>query len=323
MGLGRKLIGGALAATAAAAAAARALRVAPPDPPAPPAGTPRRYGWRHAEIFLAARGEGPPALLIHDLYTGASSLEMEPLAERLAGEWTVHLADLPGFGRSGRPEMRFGPDLFFDAIVEIVRHSIDAPTLLVGSGLSAAYAVEAAVRLGDLASGVVMLAPPEPEGPGTIERPTWRPLAYQALRSPFGEAYHALHAARAWRRHALSVDLAAEPADIEEKADRLHRFARQPGSHWPLWSLWVGDLAWDPRPALSRLGAPAIAVWSAEARTNPAAPDTYRAVRPDLLQRVIPGTGRWPHVDAPAETADAILDWWDGRSGLAGDPSEA
>ncbi|MDX1661543.1 MAG: alpha/beta fold hydrolase, partial [Gemmatimonadota bacterium] len=210
MGLGRKLIGGALAATAAATAAARALRATAPHPPAPPEGAPRRYPWRHAEIFLASRGEGPDALLLHDLYTGASSLEMEPLADRLAEEWTVHLADLPGFGRSGRPEMRFGPDLFFDAIVELVRHSIDRPTVLVGSGLSAAYAVEAAVRLGDLVSGVVLLGPPEPEGPGVIEHPTWRPLAYQALRTPFGEAYHALHAAKAWRRHALSTDLAAE-----------------------------------------------------------------------------------------------------------------
>ncbi|MBW3660817.1 MAG: alpha/beta hydrolase [Gemmatimonadetes bacterium] len=322
MGLGRKLIGGAMAATAVAAAAARALRATPPEPPAPPAGDPRRYGWRHAEIFLAARGQGPPALLLHDLYTGASGLEMEPLANRLAGEWTVHLADLPGFGRSGRPAMRFGPDLFFDAIVELVRHSIDEPTVLVGSGLSAAYAVEAAVRLGDAVRGVVLLAPPEPEGPGVIERPTWRPLAYQLLRSPFGEAYHALHAARRWRRHALSIDLAAEPADLDERADELHRLARQPDSHWALWSLWVGDLAWDPRPALSRLGAPALALWSAEARTNPAAPETYRAVRPDLPQQVVPGTGRWPHVDAPPETAEAMLAWWDRVSRPVTDTAE-
>ena len=185
----------------------------------------------------------------------------------------------------------------------------------LGSGLSAAYAVEAAVRLGDLVPGVVLLGPPEPEGPGVIERPTWRPLAYQLLRTPFGEAYHAVHAAKGWRRHALGVDLAAEPADLDEKADELHRFARQPDSHWALWSLWVGDLEWDPRPALARLGAPALALWSAEARSNPAAPETYRAVRPDLPQRVIPGTGRWPHVDAPAETADAILEWWNGAAG--------
>lgn len=305
----RRVLGGAVAATAAAVAAARALRWSAPGLPPPPPGRPARYGWRHAEIFHTTAGEGPDALLLHDVYTGASGDEMADLAGRMAGEMTVHVADLPGFGRSGRPPMRFGPDLFFDAVVELVRHAIDRPTLLIGSGRSAAYAVEAAIRLGDVARGVVLLAPPEPAGPGPLRTPTLKPIAYQFLRSPFGEAYHHLHAAAAWRRHALRADLAAAPDDLPDRAERRHRYARQPGSHWPLWSLWVGDLDWDPRPALARLGAPALVLWSAEARGNPAAPELYRAVRPDLDQRVIPGARRWPHVDQPAATADAILDW--------------
>lgn len=309
MGLPRKLIGGALAAAGAALAATRALRARPPELPAPPPGVPDRYGWRHAEIFLTTRGEGPAALLLHDLYTGASSDEMTPLGDLLTGGFTVHAADLPGFGRSGRPRMRYGPDLYFDAVVELVRHRIDRPTLLVGSGLAAAYATEAAVRLGDAALGVVLLGPPEPAGPGWIETPTWRPLAYQALRSPFGEAYHYLHAATAWRRHALAQDLAV-PDEIDRRAAELHRYAAQPDACWPLWSLWAGDLAWDPRAALARLGAPALVLWGAEARANPAAPETYRAVRPDLAQEVVPGTARWPHVDRPADAAERVLAWW-------------
>ena len=71
-----------------------------------------------------------------------------------------------------------------------------------------------------------------------------------------------------------------------------------------------GDLAWDPRPALSRFGAPTLVIWGAEARDNAAAPEAYAAVRPDLPQHVIPGTGRWPHVDAPDEVGERILEWW-------------
>ena len=65
---------------------------------------------------------------------------MAPLAERLSAELETVRLDLPGFGRSGHPRLRYGPDLFFDAIVELVRHGIDAPVLLIGSGLAAAYA---------------------------------------------------------------------------------------------------------------------------------------------------------------------------------------
>jgi pimeloyl-ACP methyl ester carboxylesterase len=306
----RKWIGGAVAVAAALmAASARARLATPPElpPPGPGAG---HHPWRHADLFFLRAGSGPPALLIHDLYAGASGDEMAPLAERLSAELETVRLDLPGFGRSGHPRLRYGPDLFFDAIVELVRHGIDAPVLLIGSGLAAAYATEAAIRLGRLVSGVVLIAPPEPQGTAVIESPSWRPLAYQLLRSPIGEAYHLWRSSGARRRQVLLRDLAVEPQNLDARAERLHRYARQPDARWPLWSLWAGDLAWDPRSSLSRLGAPALVLWGAEARANAAAPDTYHAVRPDLPQEVIPGTARWPHVDDPDRVADAILEWW-------------
>jgi pimeloyl-ACP methyl ester carboxylesterase len=311
MGLPRKLLGGAVAATAAlVAASASARRSIPPELPPPAPGDPGRHPWRHAELFFTRAGSGAPALLIHDLYAGASSDEIAPLAERLSSSVETVLLDLPGFGRSGHPRMRYGPDLFFDAIVEFVRHQIDRPTLLIGSGLSAAYAAEAAIRLGRLVTGVVLIAPPEPQGLAVIESPSWRPLAYQLLRSPIGDAYHLWRSSGVRRRQVLERDLAVAPLDLGERADRLHRYARQRDSRWPLWSLWAGDLAWDPRASLSRLGAPALVVWGAAARTNAAAPEAYHAVRPDLPQEVVPGTARWPHVDAPERVADTILEWW-------------
>jgi pimeloyl-ACP methyl ester carboxylesterase len=323
MPLSRKLFGGAvIATTAIAAARLRARRSPPPRIPPPGPGRPGTFPWRHADLFFTRAGAGPPALLLHDLYAGASGAEMAPLAERLAGELETTLLDLPGFGRSGRPRLRFGPDLFFDAIVEFVRHEVGAPALLIGSGLSAAYAVEAAGRLGRLALGVVLIAPPEPTGVGGIETSAWRPLAYQALRSPIGDAVRLWRSSAAGRRRLLERALAVTPPDIAERADGLRRFARQPDSGWPLASLWAGDLTWDPRPALSRLGAPAIVLWGAEARANAAAPEAYGAVRPDMPQHVVPGTGRWPHLDAPDPVADTIRQWWavEGVQEPAGNP---
>ena len=250
-------------------------------------------------------------MLLHDLYTGASGAEMDALAEALEDRFEVCLADLPGFGRSGRPAMRYAPDLFFDALVELIRHALDRPSLLVGSGATAAFAAEAALRLGNLATGVVLLGPPEPDAEGFIRPPLWGGPVYQILRSPLGHAYHWWHASPIVQRRTVRSALAIEPDGLEERAHRRSRLARQPGGAWPLWSLWTGDLVWDPRPALARLGAPALVLWGAETSGNPAAPEAYRAVRPDLDQEVIPATARWPHVDAPAASAAAILTWWD------------
>ncbi|HUP00879.1 MAG TPA: alpha/beta hydrolase [Gemmatimonadota bacterium] len=310
MGLFGKFAGGALAAGAAAVAWTRALEARSPMLPAPVAGVPHRFPWRHADIYLTVRGEGPAALLLHDLYTGASGAEMGPLGDRLAETFTVVTPDLPGFGRSGRPSMRYRPDFYRSAIVELVRHAIDRPALLVASGLSAAFAVGAAVELREDIRGVVMLGPPEPDGPAPITPPAWGPIAYQALRSPLGRAYHYWHANPLVQRRTLAAALAGDPADLAPRAEARARYARQRNGHWPLWSLWAGDLAIDPRDALAKLEPPALLLWGAEARGNPAAPELYRAVREDAVQSVLPGTARWPHVDRPELAAAAIRDWW-------------
>lgn len=317
MGFPRKLAGAALAAGAAAIALPRLLTKRSPDVPLPVAGNRKSYPWRHADLFLAVRGQGPAALLLHDLYTGASGEEMQDLADHLVHRLEVYVADLPGFGRSGRPAMRYAPDLYFDAVVELVRHAIDRPTLLVGSGLTGAFAAEAALRLGDLATGLVLLGPPEPDREGFIRPPLWGGAVYQILRSPLGQAYHWWHASPIVQRRTLGSALAVEPERLAEMADRRSRSARQPGGAWPLWSLWTGDLVWDPRPALARLGTRALVLWGAETSGNPAAPEAYRVVRPDLDQKVIPGTARWPHVDDPAGAAGALLEWWDRQASPA------
>ena len=246
---------------------------------------------------------------------------MDPLAGALEDVFEVHLADLPGFGRSGKPAMRYTPDLVCDAIVELVRHSLDRPTLLVASGLAGAFAAEAALRLGDQATGLVLLGPPEPDADGFIRPPPWGGAVYQLLRSPLGRAYAWWHASPAVQRRTLRDALAVQPADLDQRARGRSRLARQPGAEWPLWSLWTGDLVWDPRPALSRLGTPCLVLWGAETRGDPAAPEAYRAVRPDLDQEVLPATARWPHVDAPAPAAAAIRTWWEGRAATASVPT--
>jgi len=55
-----------------------------------------------AEIFLRIGGSGPALLLLHGFpQTGAM---WAPLAQRLAQHFTLVIPDLPGYGRSSRPE---------------------------------------------------------------------------------------------------------------------------------------------------------------------------------------------------------------------------
>src|SRR5688500_19137777 len=113
MPLSRKLFGGAVIATAAVAAArVRPRRSSPPELPPPGPGRPGSYPWRHADLFFTREGAGAPALLMHDLYAGASGAEMVPLAARITGELTTTLLELPGFGHLCRTQLCYYTDLF-------------------------------------------------------------------------------------------------------------------------------------------------------------------------------------------------------------------
>ena len=74
---------------------------------------------------------------------------------------------------------------------------------------------------------------PEPDiHPEPFDAPFLRPIAYQLLRSPFGELYHHVHAIAPWRRHAA-------------RATASHSIAARNKSR--VWSRRVRH-AWDCMP---------------------------------------------------------------------------
>ena len=56
------------------------------------------FSWEGRRIAWARAGSGPPVVFCHG--TPFSSRVWAPYAEALADRFTVHLWDLPGYGRS-------------------------------------------------------------------------------------------------------------------------------------------------------------------------------------------------------------------------------
>lgn len=134
-------------------------------------GEPGRFEWRHAPLFFTRRGQGPPALLLHDQVHGASGIEMATLGDRLSETFTVYTLDLPGYGRSGKPAMKHDEEFFGDALVEFVRYAIGEPALVVASGRSAEFACRVAVTTRDAVDGLVLISPPDRPGPDVARVP--------------------------------------------------------------------------------------------------------------------------------------------------------
>ena len=59
-----------------------------------------RFEWQGREIAWGRAGEGPAVVFCHG--TPFSSLLWQPFAEALSRDFTVHLWDMPGYGRSSK-----------------------------------------------------------------------------------------------------------------------------------------------------------------------------------------------------------------------------
>jgi len=88
------------------------------------------FEWEGRRIAWARAGSGPPVVFCHG--TPFSSHVWLPYAEALAADFTVHLWDLPGYGRSSmEPEHRVAADVHATAFRALLDHwGLDRPQVV-------------------------------------------------------------------------------------------------------------------------------------------------------------------------------------------------
>ena len=117
------------------------------------------FDWRDRRVAFTKRGKGPPILLIHGIHAAGWSYEWRNNVDALAQTNTVYTLDLLGFGMSERPAIRYSARLYISLISDFVSRVIDAPTVLVASSLSGAYAIVLAARDPHRFPAVALIAP--------------------------------------------------------------------------------------------------------------------------------------------------------------------
>jgi pimeloyl-ACP methyl ester carboxylesterase len=88
------------------------------------------FTWEGRRIAWARAGSGPAVVFCHG--TPFSSRVWAPYAEALADRFTVHLWDLPGYGRSSMdPEHRVAADVHAQALKALLDHwGLDRPQVV-------------------------------------------------------------------------------------------------------------------------------------------------------------------------------------------------
>ncbi|MCP9484666.1 MAG: alpha/beta fold hydrolase [Gaiellaceae bacterium MAG52_C11] len=130
-----------------------------------------RVRWR-------STGMGPPLVLVHGL--AGSWRWWRPVLPALAAEHTVHLLDLPGFGRI--PQARvFQLDRALDWLAAWARAATLGPADIVGHSLGAVICARLAARHSETVRRLVLVAPAGV--PGRTAAGSALPLALELLRS--------------------------------------------------------------------------------------------------------------------------------------------
>lgn len=158
-------------------------------------------------------GDGPrTVLLLHGLGSSVEEwlLALPPLSER----FRVYALDLPGHGLSDKPDVRYTPGFYADAVRDFLRSQGADTVSLVGRSLGGAVCAELAATHPELCERLVLLAPP---GLG--------------------------------RELALSLRLLTVPLLGEYLTRRPRRSAGTPGSR----PAWKGRLPADVADALTRM----------------------------------------------------------------------
>jgi len=123
-----------------------------------------RIPFLDGDLICHVSGAGQPILLVHSINAAASSCEMAALAEHLSADRRVYNLDLPGFGASDRPDVRYDMPRFVAAIETVTaairsREGGDRPIDAVALSLSCEFLARCAVNRPDAYRKLALISP--------------------------------------------------------------------------------------------------------------------------------------------------------------------
>ncbi|WP_251343998.1 alpha/beta fold hydrolase [Haloplanus halophilus] len=289
---------------AAAAVADRLLRDAAGELEPALDATERTYRWRGMDVAYAEAGDpdDPDLLLLHGINAAGSSGEFREIFGTLAEIHHVVAPDLPGFGRSDRPPLRYSAALYEDFVADFLGE-FDAPAV-VASSLSGAYVARALNRGAD-ADSLVLICPTTVAGPDP-------PKAWlrELLRAPVvGTALFDALVSRPSIRY-FNADHAYADPDAASAAwtDYQWRTTHQENARFAVASFVAGhcNSTIDLGAALREAEVPVTIVWGRDATLPPLSRGRDLADEADARLVVFDHAKLLPHVEYPAAFVETV-----------------
>lgn len=233
-------------------------------------------------------------MLLHGFGAGSSGFQWRRNAPALADYATVFNVDLLGWGRSDRPRLHYGAELYVRLISDLLAERVAGPAVLVGSFQTAAYAIAVAARHPELVRGLVLQTPTGLSylrGPGLRARLFYAALFY----TPLSTLLYNLISSRDGTRNFMRRYMYTRPELVdEEMVAGFYDLARLPGGRWGAVAFLTRQLNLSVERLLPLVRCPALVIWGD--RTAFVPPSEARAFAdrlPDARSIVLGPAGIW------------------------------
>ncbi len=263
------------------------------------------FSWEGRRIAWGRTGSGPSVVFCHG--TPFSSRVWAPYAEALADRFTVHLWDMPGYGRSSMdPEHRVAADVHAAAFRALLDHwGLDRPQVVahdLGGLVSLrAHLVEGAAYASLFLVNVVAIGP--------TGSPFFRFVQeHSAVLSALPDYVHEA-VVRAYVVNATHRGL--PPDELTALVQPWIGALGQPAFYRQIADYDV-DLLDDNERRLGDLELPVRIVWGTEDAWIPLETGRrFASLVPGALLSEVPEAGHLLQYDAPVALAAALSDWLD------------
>ncbi len=270
--------------------------------------------WQNHRVFYqhrAGSAENLPILLfLHSFGIGASS---EEYRADLLTAFESYRFDFLGWGRSDRPPMKYGPDLYTVLVLDFIQQVIQRPVWVVGSSIGAGIALQAVRRNPSLFQGAILIGP---QGGNTISQAN--DAVKQGLSFLFDTPVGTLLQGLVTSRQGVSLFVrnrlysATYPLlELDQEIARHGQNAQQPGAAYSLKPFLDGTLCTpildDLQAVLSTL--PILCLWGKDNLLNPIQnAQKFLAVRPDMPLVPIRGAF-YPQIENRSAFENAVRDF--------------
>jgi pimeloyl-ACP methyl ester carboxylesterase len=246
-------------------------------------------------VRFVREGEGPPVLLLHG--SGSSLDAFDGIAARLRSTCTVIRLDLPGFGLTGpRPDRDYRIESYVAFLARFLDVQSVADCTVAGNSLGGNIAWNFALTFPERVRRLVLMNATGYPGKSL-------PTAIRLARNPITRPLVRRAGSRGVVARNLRGSVGAGFAVSEEMADRVHAMMSRPGNSAAFVDFANTEQA-DRSTELRGLRVPTLVL-----RGDGIDGQHFARDIPGSREIVLPGVGHLMPEEAPAEVADAILEF--------------